>query len=334
MNKFLRLMSLLVAGLLFISSCDEKKDTAAFDDILNQPPYAMLTDSIKLQPNNDDLLFRRAVLLNTNNLPEPALLDFKNAWAIKKEERYALGISTLLLERKPDSAIIFLNQAVTEIPNSLLLQLSFARAYTAQNKTDDALKICDAILQKNPEQADVLKMKADLLSKKGNETEATATLEKAYQLAPFDVELNYMLALKYAETKNQKVISLCDSLIRSDSAEAHAEPYYYKGIYYSNTGDKAKAILLFDEAVKHDYTFIEGYIEKGSVLFDLKKYPEALKVFNLALTISPDFADNYYWIGKCQEAMGQKDEALLNYQRAYGLDKSFTQAKEAADKLK
>jgi hypothetical protein len=31
--------------------------------------------------------------------------------------------------------------------------------------------------------------------------------------------------------------------------------------------------------------------------------------------------------------MGNKDEAKLAYQRAYGLDKSLTEAKEAADKL-
>ncbi len=50
--------------------------------------------------------FRRAVLLNTNNLPEPALADFKKAWSLKKEEKYAFGLGNLLLDKKPDSAII------------------------------------------------------------------------------------------------------------------------------------------------------------------------------------------------------------------------------------
>ncbi len=52
------------------------------------------------------------------------------------------------------------------------------------------------------------------------------------------------------------------------------------------------------------------------------------------MTITPSFADSYYWMGKCQEAMGQKEEAKLNYMRAYGLDKSFTDARESAEKLK
>jgi len=91
---------------------------------------------------------------------------------------------------------------------------------------------------------------------------------------------------------------------------------------------------MFNDAIQHDYYFLNAYIEKGKVLFDEKKYTDAMKVFQLANTISATFPDAYYWMGKCQEAVGQKDEAKLNYQRAYGLDKTFTEAKEAADRIK
>ena len=335
MNKVAKIMAPVLWMLILISACNDSDTTVtAYDEILNRPPYADLTDSIKQEPGKAEFYFRRAILLNTNSLPEPALADFQKAWSLKKEEQYALGVATLLLDKKPEEAITFLNTAIKDIPNSLLLQLSLARGYDAANKTEEALKIGDMILEKNPEQVDVLKMKADLLAKKGNTNEATAILEKAYTLTPFDVELNYILALKYAEAKNNRVLVLCDSLIRADSSGVHAEPYYYKGIYYSNINDKTKALSLFDEAVKHDYYFLDGYIEKGSLLYEMKRYPDALKVFNLALTISPKFADNYYWIAKCQQAMGQREEAKLNYQRAYGLDNTFIAAKDSADKLK
>jgi len=239
------------------------------------------------------LYFRRAVLLNSNNLPEPSLLEFQKAWSLKTEERYALGISTLLLEKKTDSAILFLEGALQKLPGSLLLQLSLARAYDSQNKTDKDLKICDDILQKNPEQVDILKMKADLLRKNDNTSAAIAILENAYRLTPYDPELNHQLAMLLAETKNPKVVALCDSLIRADSASIHAEPYYYKGIYYAETKDNAKAIAMFDEAIKHDYTYLESYIEKASVLYDMKKYHETLKLLNLALNVSPDFANTW-----------------------------------------
>ena len=334
MRRIVKVISLILGGVILISSCNDKGTDSPYSEILNQAPYSGLTDSIKQQPQNDDFYFRRAVLLNSNNLPEPALADFKKAWALKKDEKYAFGLGNLLLDKKPDSAILFLNEALRELPNSFLLQLTLARSLNAQNKTDEALKICNDMLQKNPEQVDVLKMKADILDKKGNKSETISTLEKAYNLTPFDVELNYMLALKLAESGNRRVISLCDSLIRADSLHIHAEPYYYKGIYYSSINDKAKAIVFFDNAIKIDYNFMEGYIEKGSVLYEMKKYEEALAVFNLCLTVSPKFADAYYWIAKCQEAMGKKEEAKLNYNRAYSLDKSLTEAKAAAERIK
>jgi len=333
MNKVAKIITAFLPCMIFISSCNDNETASPYEEILSRRPFAALSDSIKKDPGNDDLWFRRAVLLNTNNFPEPALADFKKAWSLKKEEKYALGISTLLLERKPDSAILFLNQALSDVPGSFLLRLSLARGYAATNKMDDALKICDEILRQNPQQVDILKLKAGLLDKKGDTAAATSILENAYRITPFDVELNYIIALRYAEAKNPKVLALCDSLIKADPAAGHAEPYYYKGIYYSNINEKAKAIFFFDEAVKHDYYFLEGYIEKGSILYEMKKYNDALGTFNLALTISPGFADAYYWIAKCQEATGKKEEARVNYLRAYELDKSFKEAKKAADTI-
>ena len=327
------IVGFILTSIFFTTGCGNKESSSPFDELLSRAPFALLTDSIKKQPKRDDLYFRRAILLNKNNFPEPALADFQKAWSLKKEEKYALGISTLLSDKNPDSAIQFLNIALKEIPQSILLQLSLARAYDAQNKTDDALNTCNTILQTNPEQLDALILKADMLEKKNNTAETIATLEKAYQIAPSIADIDYRLAYKYAESKNAKVIALCDSLIKKDSLKEHAEPYYYQGIYYSNINDKTKALALFNSAIQHDYYFLNAYIEKGRVFFDQKKYDEAKKVFLQAVTISSTFADGYYWLGRCQEALGEKQEALLNYQRAYGLDKTFTEAKEAADRI-
>ena len=316
-----------------ITGCGNNETASPYGELLNQPPFGTLTDSIKKQPKREDLYFRRAVLLNKNNYPEPALADFQKAWSLKKDEQYALGISTLLSDKNPDSAIQFLNSALKEIPQSILLRISLARAYDAQNKTDDALAVCDKILKIDSLQLDALAMKSDLLEEENKIQESIATLEKAYKIAPAVASLNYNLAYKYAESKNPKVIAFSDSLIKKDSLGDHAEPYYCKGIYYSNINDKVKALDMFNKAIQHDYNFMNAYLEKGKIYFDQKKYSEAMKVFNLAANVSTTFADAYYWMGRCQEAQGQKDEAKLNYERAYGLDKTFTQAKDAADKI-
>jgi tetratricopeptide (TPR) repeat protein len=319
--------------ILLLLGCNNKS-SSQYDEILSQPLFSSITDSIRKEPGRDDLYFRRAVLLNKNNLPEPALADFRKAWSLAKEESYAVGVSNILLEKKPDSAIGFLNEAIKEIPNSLFLQISLARSYDALGKTDEALKVCDAMLEKEPGQVNALILKADLLEKKGDIPGMIASLEKAYSIIPFNREISNKLAYQYAETKNAKALPIADSLISKDSLDIHAEPYYIKGMYYSNINNKSKAIQLFDATIKRDHRYLNAYIEKGKILFDQKKTNDALKIFQLANTITPSFPDAWYWIGRCQEILGDKAEAKQSYEKAYELDNTFTEAKEAAEKVK
>lgn len=329
-----KILTPLLFLLTLISSCNDNDSVLSpYADLLSQPPFSGLTDSIKDDPNEDFLYFKRAVLLNTNNYTEPALADFQKAWSLKKEERYALGISNLFLESKPDSALVFLDNALKLIPNSLMLQLTLAKAYQAKGETDSAIQACNRILATAPSQVDVLKLKADLLFNDDNTTESIKILEQAYALTPFDLELNYALANQYAETENPKVLALCDSLIRKDSLGLHAEPYYLKGIYFSNRDENSKAIEQFNISIQKNYQFLNAYIEKAKIQYKEKKYDDALKTAELAASIKSTFPDAYFWIGKCREAMGDLSNASVNYRRAFELDKTFTEAKEAMDRL-
>lgn len=333
MNKAVKIIIAVLGYMILLIGCNDKNNTSPYNDILSRPPFSSLTDSIRKEPAKDELWFRRAVLLNKNNYPEPALADFRKAWSLKKDERYALGVSTILINKQPDSAKLFLLDALYELPESVLLQLMLARSSDALGETRAALDFCNGILHAHPDRIDVMKLKAALHDKLDQPDSAIKILESAYQFAPFDIDLNYSLAYRYAETTNAKIISLCDSLIRIDTVNLHAEPYYYKGIYFSNINDKIKALAMFEQAIQRNYQYLNAHIEKGRVLYEQKKFAVALKAFALANTISPKFPDAWYWMGKCQEAMGRKAEAKLNYLKAYGLDQTFTEAKEAADKL-
>ena len=74
-------------------------------------------------------------------------------------------------------------------------------------------------------------------------------------------------------------------------------------------------------------------MEKGRILYKQEKYKEAMDVYDLAIKVSNSFADAHLWKGKCQEALGQKEDAKISYQRAYAFDKTLTEAKEAADRI-
>lgn len=326
----------IAAGIFLISGCSNNKpdDTSVFEKLLTEPPYAALTDSIKAAGNNAELYFKRGTLLYTNKMTDAAMADLKKAWSIDKKEEYAFGISNILLEKKPDSAVAFINNALAVLPNSIFLKLNLGESLAAQNKPDEALKVYDELLLKYPGQIDAWIKKADLLAQKNDLPGSTVALEKAYSLAPQDMELTGNLAFNYAKTKNAKALSLADTIIAYDKKGLSAEPYYFKGVYYDNINDKNKALEQFDLAIQKDYNFLDAYMEKGRILYERKKTADALKVFQLSTTISPAFADGYLWLAKCKEALNQKEEALADYQRAFGFDKTLTEAKEGIERLK
>ncbi len=329
----MRYLSILVL-LFLVYSCNQSDDSAnAYGDLLDQQPYKPLTDSIKRTPKRDDLYFRRAVLLNKNNQKQPALTDFQAAWSLNQEETYAVGISNLLVEKNKDSAAIFLGKAINTLPNSIYLKLTLAKTYGELNRIDDALATCQVILRIDPDQLNTLMYQADLQEQKDDLKGMVATLEKAHSLQPANADINRKLAYQYAELKEPRALALADTLITLDSLKKSPDPYYIKGTFYGNTKQQAQAINYFNQAITRDYNFLNAHLEKGKILFEQGNYQPAMETFSLINRIKPAFPDGWYWLGRCQEKTGKNTDALDNYDRAFALDKTFTEAKDAAAAL-
>jgi tetratricopeptide (TPR) repeat protein len=206
-------------------------------------------------------------------------------------------------------------------------------AYTQTGDTKEALALYDELIKKDTANFEALYEKGLLYAQLKDTGNAIALLEKAYQRQPI-LQNGLALANLYAETKNEKVIALCDALQLRDTARDFVDPVFLKGVYYSNIKDYPKAIALFDEAINRDWRFIEPYIEKGIILFQQKNYDEALKTFQFATNVSYTNADNYYWMGRCYEAINKNEEAIDYYYKALTFDKDFKEAKEAIKRLK
>lgn len=323
---------LLPCAVIFLfSSCSGSDTTGPYAELLSSPPYAAISDSIRNQPNESELYFRRAVLLNGNQQTAPALADFQQAWKLDKQEKYALGIGNIWLTTRPDSAISFTQRALTELPESLFLKLLLARAYEAAQKKDESLVVLDEILAEEPTQVNAYILKAEILQGIDDRKGAALNLEKAYGLLPGNRQLAEELAYEYSETNNPRALVLADSLIATDSFRRSVAPFYIKGNYYANTGKKKEAIEWFDKTIQRDHRYLNAYIEKGKIYFYDKKYDQALEIFQLANRIAPAFADAWYWMGRCQHKKGNKEEAVLNFKKAHSLDPEFTEAKEAAE---
>ena len=229
--------------------------------------------------------------------------------------------------------------SIKKYPNDTLLRYNLVLTLQEAGRYKEAIGALDSMNLKWGDSVNMrvyfnsLFKRAELLVLAGDTASAIKTLE--FFVIPGELsEAGLQLANLYAETKNPKTISICDSMNKNDESKRDPSPDYLKGIYYYNIGDYETALKQFNSCIRKDYTFLDAYMEKGRILYKQNKCDEAIKVYDLAITVSNSFADAHFWKGKCQEALGKKEDAKVSYQRAYAFDKTLIEAKEAADRIK
>ena len=204
-----------------------------------------------------------------------------------------------------------------------LLQIDRAR---------ETLKNIQTILNNDSANYEAWRQKGNLLAFLRDTAGAIRALETSFQSYP-QAANGLALANLYAETKNEKAVALCNSLLATDSLQQLADANYIKGNYYSRTGNTQGAVQQYDSCILRDWKFTDAYIDKGILLFKQEKLPEALETFRLAATVSNTYPDAYFWIGRCREEQGDEQEAIENYRNAVALDPSFNEARKRIDRL-
>jgi Putative Zn-dependent protease, contains TPR repeats len=225
-----------------------------------------------------------------------------------------------------------LKQDIAKYPDSLLLVEKLIQYYREAGAYDSALAVTDKALQKAPELASLWDIKGTLHFENGDTVNAIRSFEKAIDIYPLP-EYVMSLGTLYAQTKNPKALTMADALVFADKAKAGKEANFIKGLYYTYTGDKKKAIALFDSCIHMDYTYMFAYREKAIALYDEGKYEEALKVLERAVTIQNNFDEGYYWMGNCYKKLNKKEEAIQSYHTALMYDKDFIEARDSLKTL-
>jgi len=335
MKGFIKQNLILVVSVLFLGiGCkwtDKNKNVS--EDILNKPPFANITDSIKRFPDDAALYFKRAEILSQNNLHEIANADYKKSWELKEDaqtgRRYASNLSII---GKQAEAIRLLLNCIDKFPDEQEFKRLLGEVYVQSGRIKQAISLYDSILKKDSSNFEAWYEKGKLLEQAKDTMGAIASFQKAISIQPIDT---YALELAhlYAEIKNKDALVICDNILDLDSAHELIDPFFIKGIYYSNTQQYELAGIQFDSCIRRDWKFTEAYIEKGIALFKQKNYDAALNTFRMAATVTNTDPDAYYWIGRCYEAVKKMSEAAEYYQRATELDKNFPEAKEALKRV-
>ena len=225
-----------------------------------------------------------------------------------------------------------LENAIKKYPDSLMLVQNLIELYRDEGSYDSALALTDRQIKIDSNNAYLWNMKATLHFENEDTTAAIRSLEHAIEIYPLP---EYLIALGtvYAEIKNPKSLAIANELLINNKEKSGKDAMFIKGLYYSYSNEKKKAINYFDSSLSMDFTYMLSYREKAIALYDMGNFEDAVKVLKRAVTIQNNFDEGYYWLGRCYEKLGKKEDAVESFETALLYDKDFVEAREALDSL-
>ena len=226
-----------------------------------------------------------------------------------------------------------MKDAVAKYPDSMLLRKTLIQYYQDNGTADLALAELNNAIKKDSGDASLWDKKAELYIEQKDTANAIRSYQKAIDIFP-DPQYIKSLGWVYAQKKDSTALAMADALIIGKKAHAEKEALLIKGLYYSAIGNKEKALGFFDNCLSVDYTYMFAYREKAIVLYDMRKYEDALLVLNKAVTLQNSFGDGYYWMGKCFEKLNRINDAIESYRSAIMYNSDFSdEAKDALRKI-
>ncbi len=226
-----------------------------------------------------------------------------------------------------------LREQIAEHPDSLVLKENLVQYFRDNNNYSQAIAETNNALQKDSTNERLWYMKATLFFENEDTLKAITAWEK---LVRINAQPEYIktlgLFIRYYKRSNGTWYEQPADIF---SRATRNEGLFIQGLYYSKIGQKENAITLFDQCLSLDYKNIMAYREKAIAEYDLAKYLEALKTLELALAVQQTYDEAYYWMGRCFEKLGKKEEAIKNYQMAiqFAEGQDYPEAKDALGRM-
>jgi len=254
-------------------------------------------------------------------------------------EEYLTKADRFLIEGRMADAMVASWYARLKDPNLLKARYDIAVIYYRNQWTFEAMDDLDEIIRRDPNNVDALLLKARILGEHGEIERANGIYLNVIDIDPDNAEAHYYLGVNFqasdpktAERELRRAIE-CDPSLKPHILEDY--PFGLKarlqlGRLLYNKGDLDGALAILEEG----YMLNPNYQELKSQLVDYLKvkaqtyqtgfrdYSKSLEFYEKVVSIDPNDADAWEWIGKINRYyLNDYEGALKAYKKAYELTK-------------
>lgn len=163
-----------------------------------------------------------------------------------------------------------------------------------------------------------------------NYSEASEFFSKALDESPKEAQAHIGMALCYFNTNNPgEALNSTNNALKYASKkdnETRLAALNLRGAIYLQLGDSLSALDDFSKMVNIDPKSVDGYVKRGQLLFDLKRYDESDADYRRITSLSPGSTLGYMGLGRNALRCNHLSEAIANFDKAAKLDPAFSTA--------
>lgn len=284
-----------------------------------------------------------------------AIKTLKDAFEVDNDEINILDVLNQLANYDRDEVLNSINELVD---NDEVYNLFLAKIYSMdETEYDKAIDILDSLDESLKDNLVYAVLKAQLLSNKGNEKEATDIINSIINNKENGYAKYYIEAMEYLKQgEYDKAIESCKKSIleNNDYADNYGillpeiliakndidsiESYFRKAIlkepfnismiinignyYYNNLKQYDKASQYYELASKLKPNDSNIYYLLGNVEVNKEKYEVAIEYFEKAISLESENGKYFRALGTAYYNLGDYEESLNNIREAYSLDEN------------
>jgi tetratricopeptide (TPR) repeat protein len=281
---------------------------------------AAITEMLDRYPEDEELLFSRAVLLeHSGQLPEALAVAEELLTVSKKQNVIVLKTSILEAMKRGDDAIAYLTDAVKASQPNRRLQLILARMLFRQGDLENAKVQYNDALTKSPNDGDVLFALALIALEQGEDFQAQQHLERMVRWNQRSGEAHYYLG-EIAERRSDIETALQEY---ADAGEGYefipAQERIVSILADEGFWEEARAHLqkLRTQKPEHRQRLM---IMEAQLLADRGQKKEALGFLDSILRLEPKNVELLYHRAMTGQRFGQLDILETDLRRVIELD--------------
>ncbi|NQT36851.1 MAG: tetratricopeptide repeat protein [Planctomycetes bacterium] len=246
-------------------------------------------------------------------------------------ERFELADRIEVPNPRAESGMVWqllpIREKLTAEMNENLAALLKAEATDIREVNRAVLKHLSAHLTQNPDPG-AYEQRAALHVEQGRLEDALKDLDRVMETVPgyFPAQLG-RAAVNSRLSRYEAAAADFEAVLKKFREARQAEIYYDLGVCYLRLKRFARAVEIFDRAIKHRSEYLAAQLGRAQALVGQQQFQAAIDQLDASIQQVPRSADAYMERGRAREKLACFAPAIEDYRMALRLEPNFTKAR-------